>query len=74
MVLELRFEPVPDFFVDVPVLLLLPDLLVAACELVVVLDVVVAVSFVFVHDVANATATAALRLRRRDFFIGVLFF
>ena len=71
---EPRLEPVSDFLVEVPVLLLVPDFFVPACELllavVVLAVVVVAVSLVLVHEVPNATATAALRVRRRDFFIG----
>lgn len=71
----LRLELEPDFFAEVPFSLLAPAFFVAVCELVLVVDfVLVDVSVLVVHEATNATATAALRLRRRDFFMGIFVF
>ena len=51
--------PVDDFLLEVVCVLLLPE-------------VVVAFSFIFVHEATNATPTIATMEVRRDFFIGVL--
>ena len=72
----LFFDDLVDFLVevlvpDVPLPVPVADfLLLPVCALLSVV-VVVAVSFVFVHAVTNAKPTTAVRVRRRDFFIGV---
>ena len=74
--------PVPELFFELLVLdfllgdaevllaepLVLVDFFVDVCVL--LPDVVVAVSVVFVHEATNATPTTATREVRRDFFIG----
>jgi hypothetical protein len=71
--LELFFDDfLVDFFVEVPVLEVpVPDFVPAPVWALLPV-VVVDVSFVFVHAVTNANPATALRLRRRDFFIGVV--